>query len=105
MIHMKKLRILGFDDDNHPPRFRCEDGTIFVNFQELIAFLSKPHDCEVEVKMFAIIEEWTPALEALGEDKVDAVFYLLEGYGRQPEWTTLEEAFNLFWEATNRLWW
>lgn len=102
---MKKLRILGFDDDNHSPRFRCEDGTTFDNCQELVAFLSKPHDYEVEVKMFAIIDEWTPALEALGEDKVDIAFDFLEGYGCQLEWTTLEEAFNLFWEAANRLHW
>jgi hypothetical protein len=102
---MEKLRILGFDDDNHTPCFRREDGKTFVNCQELVAFLSKPHDYEVEVKMFAIVDEWTPALEALGEEAVDMMFYFLEGCGRQPEWTTLEEAFNLFWEAANRLYW
>ena len=102
---MEKLRVLGFDDDNHSHCFRCEDGTTFENCQELVAFLSKPHDCEVEVKMFAIVDEWTPALEALGEEAVNMMFYFLEGYGRQPEWTTLEEAFNLFWEAANRLHW
>jgi hypothetical protein len=55
--------------------------------------------------MFAIVDEWTSALETLGEEAVDMMFYFLEGYGRQPEWTTLEEAFNLFWEAANRLHW
>ena len=43
--------------------------------------------------------------EALGEEVVDMMFYFLEGYGRQPECATLEEAFNLFWEAANRLHW
>lgn len=99
------LRILGLDDDNHSPCFRCEDGTTFSNCQQLVEFLSKPHDVQVEVKMFAIVDEWTAEMEELGEEKIDELFYFVEGYGRQPEDYTLEQAFNLFWNAADRLCW
>lgn len=99
---MTTLRILGLNDDNHSPCFRCEDGTTFSNCQQLVEFLSKPHDVQVEVKMFAIVDEWTSALEELGEDMVDMLFYFVEGYGCQPEGYTLETAFNLFWDAADR---
>lgn len=99
------LRILGFDDDNHSPCFRCEDGTTFSNCQQLVEFLSKPHDVQVEVKMFAIVDEWTVEMEELGEEKIDELFYFIEGYGRQPDGYTLEQAFNLFWNAADRLCW
>ena len=99
------LRILGLDDDNHSPCFRCEDGTTFSNCQQLVEFLSKPHDVQVEVKMFAIVDEWTAEMKELGEEKIDELFYFVEGYGRQPEDYTLEQAFNLFWNAADRLCW
>lgn len=99
------LRILGLNDDNHSPCFRCEDGTTFSNCQQLVEFLSKPHDVQVEVKMFAIVDEWTVEMEELGEEKIDELFYFVEGYGRQPEDYTLEQAFNLFWNAADRLCW
>lgn len=99
------LRILGLNDDNHSPCFRCEDSTTFSNCQQLVEFLSKPHDVQVEVKMFAIVDEWTAEMEELGEEKIDELFYFVEGYGRQPEDYTLEQAFNLFWNAADRLCW
>ena len=99
------LRILGLNDDNHSPCFRCEDGTTFSNCQQLVEFLSKPHDVQVEVKMFAIVDEWTAEMEELGEEKIDELFYFVEGYGRQPDDYTLEQAFNLFWNAADRLCW
>ena len=99
------LRILGLNDDNHSSCFRCEDGTTFSNCQQLVEFLSKPHDVQVEVKMFAIVDEWTAEMEELGEEKIDELFYFVEGYGRQPEGYTLEQAFNLFWNAADRLHW
>ena len=99
------MRILGFDDDNHALCFRCEDGTTFDNCRELVDFLCTPHAMRFEVKVFAIVDEWTPALETLGEDKVDEMFYFIEGYGRQPEGMTLEEVFNLFWDAAERRHW
>ena len=99
------LRILGLNDDNHSPCFRCEDGTTFSNCQQLVEFLSKPHDVQVEVKMFAIVDEWTAEMEEPGEEKIDELFYFVEGYGRQPEGYTLEQAFNLFWNAADRLCW
>ena len=99
------LRILGLNDDNHSPCFRCEDGTTFSNCQQLVEFLSKPHDVQVEVKMFAIVDEWTAEMEELGEEKIDALFYFVEGYGRQPEGYTLAQAFNMFWNAADRLCW
>ena len=102
---MDTLRILGFDDDNHSLCFRCEDGTTFSNCQQLVEFLSKPHDCQVEVRVFAIVDEWGAALEELGEDMVDMLFCFAEGYGIQPEGYTLMDAFNLFWDAANRRHW
>lgn len=99
------LRILGLNDDNHSPCFRCEDGTTFSNYQQLVEFLSKPHDVQVEVKMFAIVDEWTAEMEELGEEKIDELFYFIEGYGHQPDGYTLEQAFNLFWNAADRLCW
>lgn len=30
------------------------------------------------------------------------LFYFVEGYGRQLEGYTLEDAFNLFWDAADR---
>ena len=99
------LRILGLNDDNHSPCFRCEDGTTFSNCQQLVEFLSKPHDVQVEVKMFAIVDEWTAEMEELGEEKIDELFYFVEGYSRQPDDYTLEQAFNLFWNAADRLCW
>lgn len=99
------LRILGLNDDNHSPCFRCEDGTTFSICQQLVEFLSKPHDVQVEVKMFAIVDEWTAEMEELGEEKIDELFYFVEGYGRQPDGYTLEQTFNLFWNAADRLCW
>ena len=102
---MEKLRILGFDDDNHSPCFRCEDGTTFCNCQELVAFLSKPHDCEVEVKMFAIVDEWSAELEKYEEEEINAMFDALAGTCRYSEDMVPEDVFNLFWESANRNWW
>lgn len=101
---MNILRILGLDDDNHAPMFRCEDGTLFETSKELIEFLAKPHDCQVEVKMFAIVDNWTGELANYEPEEVDAMFYFLEGIQdfeeAEPNYT-----FNLFWESVNRSWW
>lgn len=98
------LRILGLDDDNHTPMFRCEDGTIFSNPRELIEFLAKPHDCVCEVRMFAIVDDWTGELANYEPEEVDAMFYFLEGLQdfeeAEPNYT-----FNLFWKSANRSWW
>ena len=102
---MNTLRILGLDDDNHAPCFRCEDGTSFDNCQQLVEFLSKPHDCQVEVRMFAIVDNWTPEMEELGEAMVDEWFYFLECCNCAPDDTDLPTVFDMFWRAANRLHW
>jgi hypothetical protein len=72
--------------------------------KELIEFLAKPHDCQVEVKMFAIVDDWTGELANYEPEEVDAMFYFLEGIQdfeeAEPNYT-----FNLFWESVNRSWW
>ena len=99
---MDKLRILGLDDDNHGPCFRCEDGTLFENYKELIKFLSKPHECECEVRMFAIVEEIPLGygLADYSDEEIDDMFYYLEGVcslyssAIHPNFV-----FELFWHA------
>ena len=105
---MDKLRILGLDDDNHSPCFRCEDGTLFENYKELIKFLSKPHGREYEVRMFAIVEG-VPlgyGLFDYSDEEIDDMFYHLEGCGGQvPVGVHPDLVFDLFWCAANRLCW
>ena len=101
---MSILRILGLDDDNHAPMFRCEDGTVFNNYKELIVFLSKPHDCQIEVKMFAIVDDYFGDLANYEPEEIDTMFYFLEGI------ENFEEAepgftFELFWNSANRQHW
>ena len=117
---MNVLRIIGLDDDNHCPCFRCEDGTVFDRPQALIEFLSKPHDCQVEVKMFAIavsmsslnlakmfaiINQPVGGLEKYDMEQIDDMFYCMEGYGMAPEYISFEDMFNLFWNSANKLTW
>ena len=102
---MENLRILGLDDDNHAPCFRCEDGTVFSTCKELVEFLSKPHDCQIEVKMFAIVDEWEGGLADFEEEEVDSMFDYMTGYGRLPENMIGDLIFELFWNSANRLWW
>lgn len=103
---MNTLRIMGLDNDNHPPMFRCEDGTIFNTYKELIDFLSKPHECQVEVKMFAIIDDIPEGigLADYSNDEIDDMFYALEGIAPFPKNMNEDLVFELFWAATNRYW-
>lgn len=98
------LRILGLDDDNHAPMFRCEDGTLFETPKELIEFLAKPHDCQVEVKMFAIVDNYSGTLAMYDQDDIDTWFYFLEGVSRYED-ADFELIFNLFWNSANRHCW
>ena len=101
-----KYRILGLDDDNHSPMFVCEDGqTHYRSFKELIEAMSGPHQFEYEVKMFAIVDEWSEELNKYTEEQVDDMFDALSGHYTFPEDKTPEEIFNLFWESANRNWW
>ena len=100
-----KHRILGLDDDNHFPSFVDENGTIFDNCKELVNFLSQPHIDEVEVKMFAIIDEWSDELEKYDEEEVNSMFYALIGIMNCPENMSIQNLFDLFWESANREWW
>ena len=102
---MEKLRILGFDDDNHSPSFRCENGTVFSTYKELVEFLCKPHDRQFEVKMFAIVDNWEGGLADFEEEEVNSMFDYMVSYGRLSENTTDDLIFELFWNSANRLWW
>jgi hypothetical protein len=73
------VRILGLDDDNHAPMFRMETGEIFSTPRELIEFLSHSHDVEYQVKMFAVVDNWTGDLANYEVEEVDTMLYYLEG--------------------------
>ena len=98
------VRILGLDDDNHAPMFRMETGEIFNTPRELIEFLSHAHDVEYDVRMFAIVDNWTGELANYEPEEVDAMFYFLEGIESWEE-AEFDLTFNLFWESVNRSWW
>ena len=98
-------RILGLDDDNHSPIFVCEDGHHYRTFKELVEFLCCPHQFEVEVKMFAIVDEWSEELQKYGEEQVDDMFDALEGIMKYPEDMNSAEVFDLFWNSANRNFW
>ena len=102
---MNTLRILGLDDDNHGYCWVCEDGTTFSTTKEVMEFLAKPHDYQVELKLFAIIEEWSDDLACYDECLVDDMFTFLEGAAIQPKSMSFIEIFNLFWDSANRQWW
>ena len=99
---MDVLRIIGLDDDNHSPCFLCEEGTRFETYKELVDFLCKPHDCEIEVRMFAIIEEIPLGygLSDYSNEEIDDMFYYLEGVcGSHPPVVHPDFIFELFWHA------
>jgi hypothetical protein len=98
------VRILGLDDDNHAPMFRMETGEIFNNPRELIKFLSHAHDVEYDVRMFAIVENYSGELLNYEPEEIDAMFYFLEGIEPWKE-AEFDLTFNLFWESVNRSWW
>ena len=98
------VRILGLDDDNHAPMFRMETGEIFSTPRELIEFLSHSHDVEYQVKIFAIVGEYTGRLEEFEHDEVDQMFCFLEGLGGVTE-NEPGFIFDLFWESANKEWW
>lgn len=103
---MSKYRILGLDDDNHSPMFVCDGGYgHFHSYKELVEFISRPRQYEVEVRMFAIVDDWSKELQKYEEEQVDAMFDALEGIMEFPEDMSAEEVFNLFWESANRNHW
>lgn len=102
---MKTLRILGLDDDNHNPSFRCENGTVFKTPKELVEFLANPHDYQAEIRMFAIVDDWEGGLADYEEEEVNSMFDYMLGYGRLPENMIGDLAFELFWNSANRQWW
>ena len=101
------VRILGLDDDNHAPMFRMETGEVFSTPRELIEFLSHSHDVEYQVKMFALVDEWSTCLETkFSCEEVDMMFCHLEGLTRSlPDGVTPYTVFDLFWESANRRYW
>lgn len=100
---MNILRILGLDDDNHGYCWVCEDGTHFETTKEIMEFLAKPHDCQVELKLFAIVEEPEGPLSNYDMEEIDDMFYMLEGVSAETE--NFAEVFDLFWESANRMHW
>ena len=98
------VRVLGLDDDNHAPMFRTETGEIFSTPRELIDFLSHSHDVEYQVKMFAIVDEYTGRLGEFEYNEVDQMFCFLEGLSGVTE-SEPGFIFDLFWESANRSYW
>ena len=98
------VRILGLDDDNHAPMFRMETGEIFGTPRELIEFLAHSHDVEYQVKMFAIVGEYSGELANYEQDEIDMMFGYLEGVYKWDE-AEFDLTFNLFWESNNKGWW
>lgn len=98
-------RILGLDDDNHAPCFVSETGVGFHNPRHLIEYLAEPHIEKVEVRMFAIVDEWSAQMEAFSEDQVNEMFDALSGASIRPKYITFENCFDMFWDAANRKWW
>ena len=99
------MRILGLDDDNHSPCFVCEDcKTEYAYASDLVEFLAKPHDFEVRVKMFHLIDYPNGKLENYTEDEINDMFSALEGYGHPPCGLTDQEVFEMFWESANENW-
>lgn len=107
MITMEKLRVLGFDDDNHSLSFRCEDGTVFNSLKDFVDFLSKPHDYHVETKMFSIVDDWKDDLADFEEEEVYSMVDYMVGYNRLPKSMTMTDdlIFELFWNSANRWLW
>ena len=99
------MRILGLDDDNHSPCFVCEDcKTEYHYVNNLVEFLAKPHDFEVQVKMFYLVDYPNGKLENYTEDEINDMFSALEGYGHPPCGLTEQEVFEMFWESANENW-
>ena len=102
---MDTLRILGLDDDNHGYCWVCENGATFSTTKEVMEFLAKPHEFQVEIKLFAIVEEWSDELASYDEYLVDDMFYYLENVAIRPEGMSFVEIFDLFWGSANRMHW
>ena len=103
---MANRRILGFDDDNHSPLFVDENGRVIGTAQKLINELAAPHTDTYEVRMFAIIDDWSEELSVLKQEMVDEMFDFLCGHGRRPDnGLTVEQTFDMFWDSANRNWW
>lgn len=99
------MKILGLSDGFYRPFFLCEDcKTEYSDDSELIAFLARPHDFEVEVKMFYIKNCPTGKLEEYTDDQIKEMFDFLEGYGDPPFDLTDEEIFSMFWESAYNDW-
>jgi hypothetical protein len=98
------VRILGLDDDNHAPMFVFETGEVYNTPRDLIKWLSHAHDVEYDVRMFAIVENYSGELLNYEPEEIDAMFYFLEGVEPWEE-AEFDLTFNLFWESVNRSWW
>lgn len=98
-------RILGLDDDNHAPCFVTETGNKYNNPRELIKYLAEPHLEPVEVRMFAIVGEWSAEMETFTEDQVNEMFDALTGSFIRPNYITFENCFDMFWDVANKDWW
>jgi hypothetical protein len=100
---MNTFRILGLDDDNHSYCWVCEDGTRCETTKEIMEFLAQPHESQVEIKMFAIIDDTEGPLSNYDVDEVDDMFYMLEGVSAETD--NFAEVFDLFWKSANRMHW
>ena len=99
------MKILGLSDGFYRPFFVCEDcKTEYSDDSELIAFLAKPHDFEVEVKMFYLNNCPIGRLEKYTDGQIKEMFDFLEGYGHPPCGLTDQEVFEMFWASADENW-
>lgn len=97
------VRILALNDDNHDTSFVMDNGETFGYARNLIEFLMEPHSETYEIKGFALVDYEGPAAE-LDECLVDRLFSFLNGYGKQPEGYTFEQAFDALWTSATEWW-
>ena len=97
------MRILGLDDGSYGgPCFVYEDcKTEYAYVGDLVEFLAKPHDFEVRVKMFHLIDYPNGKLENYTDDEINDMFSALEGYGHPPCGLTDQEVFEMFWASAD----
>ena len=96
------IRILGFDDDNHSPIYVQEDGMVIGTIQDLIEKLAASHTDTYEVRMFALVDDWSEELSILNEEIVYEMFDFLCGHGRRPDnGLTVKQTFDMFWDSAS----
>ena len=96
-------RILGLDDDNHSPIYVDEYGAVWGQAENVMGLLAQPHQDTYEIKMFAIVDEWSEELSEYDEDMVHHMFDFLSDIAVKPDGIPKDLIFDLFWDSANRI--